>query len=66
MAFRVRRLDFSLKYQAIRPSAVFGTRREVALRGEGFAWALDLRSLDKLLKVGASPYLGFILRLSIL
>ena len=30
--------NFSLDLQAIRPSAVFGTRRRVALRGEGFAW----------------------------
>ena len=50
----------------IRPSAVVGTRREAVLRGEGFAWVPDLRSLDKLLKVGVSPYLGFILSLSTL
>ena len=56
----------SLKYRAIRPSAVFGTRRKAALRGEGFAWVPDLRSLDKLLEVGVSPYLGFILYLSTL
>ena len=37
-AFREReRESFSLKYDAIRPSAVFGTRRKAALRGEGFA-----------------------------
>ena len=34
--FGVRRSDFSLKIRAIRPSAVFGTRRKAALRGEGF------------------------------
>ena len=39
---RERRFDFSLKIQAIRPSAVFGTRRRTALRGEGYAWTLDL------------------------
>ena len=50
----------------IRPSAVFGTRREAALREEGFAWVPDLRSLDKLLEVGVSPYLGFIPSLSTL
>ena len=50
----------------IRPSAVFGTRRKAALRGEGFAWVPDLRSLDKLLEVGVSPYLGFIPYLSTL
>ena len=62
--FRVRRLDFSLKYRTIRPSAVFGTRRKTALRGEGFAWVLDLGSFLKLREVGVSPYLGFILYLS--
>ena len=56
-----RERDFSLKYRAIRPSAVFGTRRKAALRGEGFAWVPDLRSLDKLREVGDSPYLGFTL-----
>ena len=56
--FRVRRLDFSLKSWEIRPSAVFGSRRKAALRGEGFAWVIDLRSLSKLLEVGVSPYLG--------
>ena len=34
---------------------------KTALRGKGFAWVPDLRSLDKLLEVGVSPYLGFIL-----
>ena len=58
--------NFSLKYRAIRPSVYFGTRREAALRREGFAWVPDLRSLDKLLEVGVSPYLGFILYLSTL
>ena len=58
--FRERLPDFSLKYRVIRPSAVFGTRRKAALHGEGFAWVPDLRSLDKLLEVGVSPYLGFI------
>ena len=55
---------FSLEIRAIRPSVVFGTRRRVALRGEGFAWVPDLGSFLKLLEVGVSPYLGFILRLS--
>ena len=54
---RERESDFSLKYRAIRQSAVFGSRRKVALRGKGFAWVSDLRSLDKLLEVGVSPYL---------
>ena len=57
----MRRSGFSLKYRAIRPLAVVGTRREAAPRGEGFAWVLDLRSFDKLLEVGVSPYLGFTL-----
>ena len=58
--FRVRRLDFSLDLWKIRPSAVFGTRRKTALRGEGFTWVPDLKSLDKLLEVGVSPYLGLV------
>ena len=52
---------FSLSFCAIRPLAVFGARRKTALRGEGFAWVPYLRILDKLLEVGVSPYLGFIL-----
>ena len=56
---------FSLKIRAIQPSAVFGTRRRAALRGDDFAWVPDLRSLDKLLEVGVSPYLGFTLYLSV-
>ena len=63
--FFLEREKLSLEYQQIRPSAVFGTRRKAALRGEGFAWVPDLRSLDKLLKVGVSPYLGFTLYLSV-
>ena len=62
----MRRSGFSLKYRDIRLSAVIGTRREAALRGLGFAWVPDLRSLDKLLEVGVSPYLGFITSLSTL
>ena len=60
-----RERNFCLKYLDIRPSAVFGTRREAALRGEGFAWVPDLKCLDKLLEVGVSPYLGFTLYLSV-
>ena len=59
--FRVRRLDLSLKSWEIRPSAVFGARRRVALRGDGFAWVPDLGSFLKLREVGVSPYLSFIL-----
>ena len=64
MVFGERRLDFSLSFRQIRPSAVVGTRREAALRGEGFAWVPDLGSFVNLREVGVSPYLGFILRLS--
>ena len=59
--FGERRTSFSIEIRAIRPSAVVGTRREATLRGEGFAWVLDLRSLDKLLDLGVSPYLRFTL-----
>ena len=64
--FRERRSSFSLSFCAIRRSAVFGTRRKAALRGEGFAWVQDLGSFLKLREVGVSPYLGFILSLSTL
>ena len=57
--------SFSLSFCAIRPSAVFGTRRRIALRGEGFAWVPDLGSFLKLRDVGVSPYLGFTLYLSV-
>ena len=56
--FRERVRDLSLGLREIRPSTVFGARRKAALRGKGFAWVPDLRSLDKLLEVGVSPYLG--------
>ena len=57
----VRESSFSLEIRAIRPSAVFGTRRRAALRGEGFAWVPDLGSFLKLREVGVSPYLRFTL-----
>ena len=63
--FRERTSDFSLKYQEIRPSAVVGTRREDALRGEGFVWVPYLGSFLKLREVGVPPYLGFTLYLSV-
>ena len=63
---RERTSSFSLEIRAIRPLAVFGIRRKAALRGEGFAWVLDLRSFLKLREVGVSPYLGFIPSLSTL
>ena len=62
--FSERESSFSLKYRAIRPSSVFETKKKAALRGEGFAWVPDLKSLDKLLEVGVSPYLSFIPSLS--
>ena len=61
-----RERDFSLEYRAIRPSAVFGTRKKAALRREVYAWTPVLRVFDKLLEVGVSPYLGFIPSLSTL
>ena len=61
MSFRERTSDFSLEIRAIRPAKFVGTRGEVVLLSEGFAWVPDLRSLDKLFEVGVSPYLGFIL-----
>ena len=64
--FRERRTSFSLEFREIRPLEFFGTRREAALRGEGFAWVPDLGSFLKLREVGVSPYLGFIPSLSTL
>ena len=58
-------MKFLSRIRAIRPSTVFGTRRKAALRGEAYAWVPDLRSLDKLHEIGVSPYLGFILYLSV-
>ena len=55
----MRECHFSLEYRAIRLSAVFGTRRKAAIRGEAYTWVPDLRSSDKLREVGDSPYLGF-------
>ena len=63
--FRERMSSFSLELQEIRPLAVFETRRKAALREEGFAWVPDLRSFSKLREVGVSPYLSFILYLSV-
>ena len=57
---------FSLEYQEIRSSTVFGARGRTALRGESFVWVPDLRSFFKLLEVGFSPYLSFIPILSVL
>ena len=57
VVFRENVSDFSLDLRQIRPSAVFGTRRRTALRGEGFAWVPDLWSFLKLQEVGFFPYL---------
>ena len=65
ICFRERVSNFFLEIRAIRPSAVFGTRRKAALRREGFAWVPDLGSFLKLREVGVSSYLGFTLCLSI-
>ena len=64
--FSERESSFSLEIREIRPSAVFGTRRRTALRGEGFARVSDLGSFLKPREVGVSPYLGFIPSLSTL
>ena len=58
--------SFSLEIRTIRLTAVFGTRRKAALRGEGFAWVPDLGGFLKLREVRVSPYLGFIPSLSTL
>ena len=65
-SFRVRRCTFSLKYQTIQPSEVFGARRKAVLRGEGNAWASVSWSFDKLCEVRVSPYLGFTLCLRVM
>ena len=52
---------FSLGLRAIRPSEFVGTRGKVVLLSEGFAWVPNLGSFLKLLEVGVSLYLGFIL-----
>ena len=52
---------FSLGLRAIRPSEFVGTRGKVVLLIEGFAWVPNLGSFLKLLEIGVSLYLGFIL-----
>ena len=63
--FRERVCNFSLGFWLIRPSEFFGTKKEVALRGEAYEWAPVLRSFDKLREVGVSSYLSFTLCLSV-
>ena len=38
LGFRERRSSFSLEIRAIRPSAVFRTKRKNVIRGAGYAW----------------------------
>ena len=57
---------FSLELWPIGPSNLFGAKMKVALRGEAYAWALVLRSFEKLREVGVSSYLSFTLCLSVL
>ena len=57
--FREKVSDFSLDLRQIRPSAVFGTRRRIALRKEGFAWVQDLGSFLKLPRGRGFSLLGF-------
>ena len=47
-------------------SKFVGTRSKAALRIEAYAWALVLRSFEKLREVGDLSYLGFTLYLSVL
>ena len=54
---RERVSHFSLDFWLIRPSEFFGARSKVALRGEAYAWAMVLRSFDKLCEVGDLFYL---------
>ena len=58
--------SFSLDFWEIRPSKYFEARRKAALRIEAYAWALVLRSFEKLREAGVLSYLGFTLYLSVL
>ena len=53
--FKERRTSFSLEIWAIRPSAVFRTRRKSVLRRAAYAWVPDLRVFEKLREIGVSP-----------
>ena len=61
LVFSERVRDFSLDFWLIRLSNFFGARRKVALRSEAYAWALVLRSFDKLREVGVLSYLSLLL-----
>ena len=61
MISREKKCTFSLDFRSIGPSDFFGARRKVILRDEGNAWALVLRSFDKLHEVEVSSYLFYTL-----
>ena len=61
-----RERNFSQEIHKIQPSAVFGARRKNVLRGAGYAWTPGLCVFDQIQEVGVSPYLSFILILSVL
>ena len=50
---------FSLRLRAIRPSDSFGARRKVVLPSGAYAWALVLRSFNKLREVWVLSYLFY-------
>ena len=50
---------------SIRMTIALGAAKGLPFLHESFAWVPDLGSLDKLLEVGVSPYLGFTLCLSV-
>ena len=56
--------SFSLDFREIQPSGFVKTRSKAALRIEAYAWALVLRSFDKISEVGVLSYLSFTLDLS--
>ena len=59
--FSERGSAFSLRSLTIGPSDFFGSRKKVALRGEGNTWAPVLGSFDKLHEVGVLSYLSYTL-----
>ena len=61
MISRERKCTFSLDFRSIGPSDFFGAKRKVVLRDKGNAWALILRSFDKLCEVGVSSYFFYTL-----
>ena len=61
MISRERNCTFSLDFRSIGPLDFFGARKKVVLCDEGNAWALVLRSFDKLREVRDSSYLFYTL-----